>query len=225
VRSRLIVQTALSFAVTALLLFVPAGTVKWLAGWVFLIALHGCGLAMELTLAKCDPALLEERLSSPIQREQEGWDKILLPLALLLFVVWLPLIALDSVRYHYSHVPLWLRCVGLLGLLSSISLVYLAFRENTYASPVVKIQKERGQSVVTTGPYRYVRHPMYAGALIFFLSTPLLLGSWWGLALAPALMLVFAVRALMEERTLSAKLDGYAEYAARVRYRLIPLIW
>jgi protein-S-isoprenylcysteine O-methyltransferase Ste14 len=222
--SRLIVQT-LSFIVTALLLFVAAGTVKWLAGWVFLATVHGYGFVMELTLAKHDPALLEERLSSPIQREQEGWDKILLSLALVLFVIWLPLIALDAVRYHYSHVPLWAQCVGLLGLFFSLSVVYLAFRENTYAAPVVKIQKERGQKVVTSGPYRYVRHPMYAAGMLFFLSTPLLLGSWCGLALAPALMAVFAVRALMEERTLMAKLDGYAEYAARVRYRLVPLVW
>ncbi len=97
--SRLIVTTALSSVVTALLLFVAAGTVKWLAGWVFLVTVHGCGLAMEITLAKRDPALLEERLSSPIEREQKSWDKILLLLALVLFVVWLPLIALDAVRY------------------------------------------------------------------------------------------------------------------------------
>ncbi len=103
--------------------------------------------------------------------------------------------------------------------------MYLALNENTYAAPAVKIQEERGQTVVATGPYRYVRHPMYAGCMIFFLSTPLLLGSWCGLALAPALMVVFVVRTLMEERTLMVKLHGYAEYAARVRYRLVPLIW
>lgn len=89
----------------------------------------------------------------------------------------------------------------------------------------MKIQKARGQKVVTTGPYRYVRHPMYAGAVLFFLGTPLLLGSWYGIALAPLLIAVLAVRTLLEERTLGAELEGYTEYAARVRYRLIPLIW
>src|SRR5262249_55309685 len=125
----------------------------------------------------------------------------------------------------WSHVPVWTQGLGALGFLVSAYVVYLTFRENTYAAPVVKIQRERGHKVVTTGPYRYVRHPMYAGAIFFLLGTPLLLGSWYGLALAPILIAVLAVRAVLEERTLAAELEGYADYAARVRYRLIPRVW
>ena len=89
----------------------------------------------------------------------------------------------------------------------------------------ISAERERGHRVVSTGPYRYVRHPMYAGAIFFFLGTPLVLGSWCGLALAPLMVAVLAVRAVLEERMLAAELAGYADYAARVRYRLIPLIW
>ena len=104
-------------------------------------------------------------------------------------------------------------------------LVWLTFRENSYAAPVVKIQKERGHRVVTTGPYAYVRHPMYAGALGFLLGAPLLLGSWWGLAGALLLVLAMAFRAVLEERALHAELEGYTDYAARVHYRLVPYLW
>ena len=99
------------------------------------------------------------------------------------------------------------------------------FRANSYAAPVVKIQKDRGHAIATSGPYATVRHPMYAGAILFLLGTPLLLGSWFGLALAPVIVVGLAVRAVLEERTLSAQFPTYADYAARVRYRFVPLIW
>ena len=168
---------------------------------------------------------MAERLSSLVQREQKAWDKILMVAVLLLWSGWLVVMALDAARYRSSDVPVWAQGVGALGIFLSVYVGYLAVRENPYAAPVVKIQKARGHKVVTTGPYRYVRHPMYAGAILFFLGTPLLLGSWCGLALAPLLIAVLAVRALLEERTLGAELEGYTDYAAHVRHRLIPLIW
>ena len=98
-------------------------------------------------------------------------------------------------------------------------------KANSYAAPVVKIQTARGHRVVSDGPYAIVRHPMYGGALLLIVGTPLLLGSWWGLATVPVIVLLLGIRAVMEERTLARELDGYADYAARVRYRLIPGIW
>ena len=121
--------------------------------------------------------------------------------------------------------PPWIQGSGLVSLLLSAYVIYLTFRENSYAAPVVKIQRERGHRVVTTGPYGYVRHPMYLGAALFFIGTPMLLGSWYGLALAPLMIGLLAIRAVLEERTLTAGLEGYTEYKARVRYRLIPLLW
>jgi protein-S-isoprenylcysteine O-methyltransferase Ste14 len=102
---------------------------------------------------------------------------------------------------------------------------FVTFRANTYAAAAVRVQSERGHRVVTDGPYAVVRHPMYAGAILYFLGTPLLLGSWYGLAFMPVFVVLLAARAVMEEGVLTRALDGYPAYAARVRYRLIPYIW
>jgi protein-S-isoprenylcysteine O-methyltransferase Ste14 len=183
------------------------------------------GLGLGLWLAKNDPALFEERLSSIWQRGQERWDKIVMTIFVVCWVAWYVLMALDAARYEFSRVPLWLQCAGAAGLLLSMYLNYLVFRENSFAAPVVKIQTERRQRAVTTGLYRYVRHPMYAAAALSFVGTALLLGSWLGLAMTPVLIVLLAIRAMKEEQTLIEKLDGYADYATRVRYRLIPGLW
>ena len=132
---------------------------------------------------------------------------------------------LDAGRFHFWPVPIWVQAIGMLALFLSLAVVFLTFRVNSFASPVVKIQRERGHRVIADGPYRHVRHPMYAGAALLFLGVPLLLGSWYGLALAPLLTVGLAIRAVLEERTLARDLDGYADYAARVRCRLVPGIW
>jgi protein-S-isoprenylcysteine O-methyltransferase Ste14 len=144
---------------------------------------------------------------------------------LLLWCAWFVAMALDAVRFGWSVVPLWIQALGLLAIAVAMYIMFLIMRTNSFAAPVVKIQAERGHRVISDGPYAVVRHPMYSGALLLILGTPLLLGSWWGLALSPVLILLFAVRAVMEERTLMAELPGYAGYAARVRYRLIPMVW
>jgi protein-S-isoprenylcysteine O-methyltransferase Ste14 len=99
------------------------------------------------------------------------------------------------------------------------------FIENTFAAAVVKVQSERGHHVISSGPYAFVRHPMYSAAVLFMVGTALLLGSWWGTAISPVFAILFAVRIRIEERTLTTGLPGYADYAARVRYRLLPGVW
>jgi len=133
--------------------------------------------------------------------------------------------ALDAVRFGWSAAPAWVQVAGGLALLLSVWIIYRTMRANSFAAPVVKIQKERGQTVVSTGPYGYVRHPMYFGAIFFFAGTSLLLGSLWGLAWVPVFAALLCIRIPIEERALRAGLPGYDDYAARVRYRLIPLIW
>ena len=128
-------------------------------------------------------------------------------------------------RFRLSHLPVWTQVAGALLILVAMYAVYRTFRENSFAAPVVKIQKERGQTVVTTGPYALVRHPMYAGASLIFFGVPMLLGSGWGLALAPVWLLLLVVRIPLEERMLREHLAGYDDYAARVRYRLVPGVW
>ncbi len=107
----------------------------------------------------------------------------------------------------------------------SAYLFALTFRENSYLSPVVRIQEERAQTVVSTGPYHYVRHPMYSGIVIFVVGTALLLGSWYGVLSGLILVVVIAGRAVLEERTLKNEMPGYADYMKQVKYRLIPYIW
>jgi len=211
-----------SFAGIGVLLFMTAGTVQWLGAWVFLFEISIGGLVTESWLARRDPDLLAERRST---RGQVGWDRILTTIIPLLWLGWLPLMALDAARFQWSAVPGWLQCVGAIILAASFFLVHLTYRENSYAAPVVKIQRERGHTAITTGPYEYVRHPIYASGLLSYLGTPLLLGSWYGLAIVPVMTALLAFRAVMEERMLKAELDGYLEYSARVRYRLLPMVW
>lgn len=223
--ARLIVQTVVWLATTGALLFIAAGTVKWPAGWFFLAEEGVLGLAVGLWLARRDPGLLAERLAPIVQRDQKAWDKTLIVAIFVGWHGWLVFMALDAVRFGWSTVPLWANIVGAIFIAISIFIAWLTFRENSFAAPVVKIQRGRGQRVISSGPYRYVRHPMYAGAIFFFFGAPLLLGSLWGLAFTPPLIAVLAFRAVNEEQALIAELDGYADYAARVRNRLVPLIW
>jgi protein-S-isoprenylcysteine O-methyltransferase Ste14 len=222
---RLIVQTLVWFGGMGVLLFLSAGALNWAGAWAFLAVMVGLGLVSGLLLARHDPALLKERLSPPIQKNQIPADKVFMSLVLLLICAWLVFMALDAVRFGWSSVPAWVQAIGALSLFLSVWIGYRTMRENSFAAPVVKIQKDRGQTVITTGPYSYVRHPMYFGGLFFFIGTPLLLGSWWGLAFALVIIVLLCIRIPIEEKALRAGLEGYDEYSARVRYRLIPLIW
>lgn len=139
--------------------------------------------------------------------------------------VWFVVMALDTARYRYSDMPFVLGAAGALAVAGCMYLAYLTFRANSFAVPVVRIQHERNQMVVDTGPHTIVRHPTYAGAVLYFLWGPLLLGSWIGLALAPVLIVLLGVRVWLEERMLIAELPGYADYARRVRWRPVPGGW
>jgi protein-S-isoprenylcysteine O-methyltransferase Ste14 len=213
-----------SFLLMAASLFLAAGTLIWLAGWIWLILLHGWMLVGIVLLLKYNPGLLEERLSLS-QPNQKAWDKMFLALYQLFLFAWLVLMPLDVVRFHWSRMPLVLQIVGAITLVASFLILSLTFRENSFLSPTVRIQEERRHTTITTGPYHYVRHPMYTGGLLLFLGTPLLLGSWYGLLLYLVLIPAVAVRAIPEERVLRAELPGYATYMAQVKYRLIPYIW
>jgi protein-S-isoprenylcysteine O-methyltransferase Ste14 len=213
------------FVVFALALFLAAGTVAWPAGWAFLVLFFGFTVALSMWLLRNSPELLTERMTGIGKPDQKSWDKVFFAAANVFFLAWLVIMPLDAVRFHWSQVPGWLQVVGALLLLCSFYLFFLTFRENAYLSPAVRVQADRGQSVVSTGPYRYVRHPMYATALIFLGGTTLLLGSWYGFSLVLVLAVAIAFRAVQEERTLRAELAGYDAYIAQVKYRLIPYLW
>src|SRR5690349_2060480 len=150
--NQVIVQTLGLFILFALALFLPAGSLTWFAGWVFLILFFGFFTIVNIWLFKHNPGLLQERMSLG-RSDQKGWDKVLFPLLLALPFAWLAFIALDAVRFHWSSVPAWVQVIGAAILLFSFRLLFLTFRENSYLSTVVRIQEERGHKVVSTGPY------------------------------------------------------------------------
>ncbi len=211
--------------VFAMLLFGAAGTMRWFAAWAFLALFFAAALVIAQMLAREDPALLEERMSLPFRKGQPVWDRVVISGYLVLFPAWFVLMSLDAVRFGWSVMPAWLQRVGAAGVIVAMRICYRVFQENTFLAPTVRIQRERGQKVVSSGPYAVVRHPLYAGVLILFPSIALMLGSWWGLAASLALLGGLVVRTALEDRELQRSLGGYPDYARRVRYRLIPLIW
>jgi len=222
--AKLLLQNTIFVAALGALLFATAGTLHWPAAWVFLAVSATLGPACGLWLAKTDPALLAERLRPTFQADQPAADKKFMLIFILVMLIWLVAIGLDR-REQASHVPLVLQALGLAMYLLSTAFIMWVFRENSFAAPVVKVQVARHHHVISSGPYAFVRHPMYSGIMLFFVGVPLLLGSWWGVAIAPAFAVLFAIRARIEERALVEGLPDYADYAARVRYRLVPGLW
>jgi protein-S-isoprenylcysteine O-methyltransferase Ste14 len=208
----------------AVVLFAPAGTLHWPGAWIFLAFMVLTGLACGTWLAKNNPALLAERMRPPIQPDQPAADKVIIWAFGAANLVWFIVMGLDE-RFHPLRMPPGLQAFGLALLIASSAFIMWVFIENTFAAAVVKVQSDRGHYVVSTGPYAFVRHPMYGAAVVFMVGVALLLGSWWGTAISPVFAILFAVRIRIEERTLMTGLPGYADYAARVRYRLLPRVW
>jgi protein-S-isoprenylcysteine O-methyltransferase Ste14 len=217
-----LIQIAIFVLLIGAILFGAAGRLDWWGAWALIL-----GFAFFMALAavwtlRHNLDLLNER--GQIAENTKAWDKVLLTLYTLLLLGTLAIAGLD-VRFRWSVMPPALQAVGGAGLLLAAGLVYWAATSNAYLSAVVRIQTDRGQQVVTTGPYRYVRHPMYSAMFFFFWGIPLLLGSWWALIPSTLNVVVFIVRTVLEDKTLQAELPGYAEYAQSVRYRLVPGLW
>ncbi len=222
--AKLLLQNTFFVLAFGAVLFGSAGTLDWPAAWVFLLVSATLGPACGLWLARTDPALLAERLRPTFQADQPAADKKFMIAFAVASLVWLIAIGLDR-RAHASNVPFALQAFGLAMYLLSTAFIMWVFRANSFAAPVVKVQDDRHHRVISSGPYAFVRHPMYSGTILFFVGVPLLLGSWWGVAIAPVFCLLFAVRTRIEERALVEGLPDYADYAARVRYRLVPGLW
>ncbi|MGX1324112.1 protein-S-isoprenylcysteine O-methyltransferase Ste14 [Bradyrhizobium sp. USDA 377] len=221
---RLLLQNTIFTVAMGALLFASAGTLHWPSAWVFLVTSALLGPLCGWWLYRLDPALLAERLRPVIQRDQPPADKAFITAFIAAMLAWLIVMGLDR-RSLASDMPLALVVLGFVLFLLCMLFTMSVFRENSFAAPVVKLQAERAQHVISTGPYAHVRHPMYSGMILFFAGLPLALGSWWGLAMAPLFLALFVVRIGIEERTLREGLPGYADYAARVRYRLVPGVW
>ena len=222
--AKLLLQNTFFVIMMGALLFASAGTLDWPGAWTYLIASAVIGPACGLWLAKTDPALLAERMRLTGREAQPTADKYFMLVLMAVTALWLVAMGLDR-RFDGANLGVPLMLLGLVLYLVSMVLILWVFRTNSFAAPVVKVQAERDHHVISTGPYALVRHPMYTSIMLFFIGVPLLLGSWWGLAFVPLFFAMFAFRTRIEERTLVAGLKGYADYTARVRYRLVPGLW
>lgn len=209
----------------ALLLFL-SGDWFWLEGWIFSIWFIVLCFTTIIYLYINDPALLTERYKKPGTGNQKGWDKYVVYGLLVGFIAWIVIMPLDAKRYGWTgYAPLWIKVLGGIGLLLSFFFFYRAYKDNTFVSPLVRIQKERKHQVVSTGVYGFVRHPMYLGGTLLFIGTPMLLGSIYGIIIGLAMIFLLAGRIIGEEKMLLDELEGYLDYKKKVKYRLIPFIW
>lgn len=209
----------IGIALVAVLLFLPAGTVRYMNAWLFMGLLFVPMLLLGVILLIKSPALLEKRLGA---REKRGEQKGVVAVSGLMFVAGFVISGLDF-RFGWSGVPRAVTVIAAVVLLISYALYAEVMRENAYLSRTVEVRE--GQKVVDTGLYGIVRHPMYAVTVWLFLSIPIILGSLWSLLCFSAYIPVIVVRILGEEKLLVAELDGYAEYKKRVKYRLLPFVW
>jgi len=201
------------------LLFLPAGTLRWSGGWLFMGLLFIPMLILGVFLFLRAPELLEKRLNN---REKEKTQKGVVGLSALMFLIGFVLAGLDQ-RFGWSQVPTWLTLLSAVVFLLSYAMYGEVMRENAYLSRTVEVQQ--GQKVIDTGLYGIVRHPMYTATVFLFLAMPLVLGSWWAFLVFLVYPVLMVLRIRNEEQVLSAGLPGYEEYKLKVRYRLIPFLW
>ncbi|HKV55056.1 MAG TPA: isoprenylcysteine carboxylmethyltransferase family protein [Candidatus Binataceae bacterium] len=208
------------------MLFLPAGTLHWWRAWVFLATVLVASLATMFGVIRLNPELLNERYKSPVQRGQPLSDRIVLLALLVSFAGDVVFIPLDVFRFELFGRPgLFVSSLGLALFVAGWTVITLAFKENTFAAPVVKYQSERHQKVIDSGVYRFVRHPMYGGAVLIVIGQALWLESYAAAVFALVPIVVLAVRVLIEERFLRGELSGYEAYTEKTRYRMIPFVW
>jgi protein-S-isoprenylcysteine O-methyltransferase Ste14 len=204
------------------LLFVPAGTLRYWQAWVYLAIFTGASGFTTRDLARRDPALLERRMRGGPMAEKRPAQKVIMLGASIGFIALLGVSAFDH-RFGWSAVPLGGVVAGDALVAIGFSLILRVYRENTFTSATIEVSED--QRVISTGPYAIVRHPMYASGSLYLFGTPLALGSYWAFVPIVAMMPFLIWRLLDEERFLSRKLPGYAEYRQRVPYRLMPFVW
>lgn len=212
----------IGFAVFAIIIFVPAGTLAYWQGWAFILVFALSTNIIGIYLALYDPALLARRKKVGPMAETRPLQKIVISLCIMVFLAVLVLSPLDW-RFGWSQMPIWICVLGDALVAFGLMIDLRVFRENSYGAST--IEKMEGQKVIATGPYALVRHPMYVGVLIMAFGVPLALGSWWGLLLALLTLPLLILRIVDEEKMLRSELKGYDAYARGVRYRLVPGVW
>jgi protein-S-isoprenylcysteine O-methyltransferase Ste14 len=206
----------------AALIFLPAGTLHYWQGWAYACVFIVTSAAFTIYLAMYDPELLRRRMQAGPSHENEPAQKVIMTFAMLGFLLLIILPALDY-RLGWSAVPWYISVAGNMLVALGFFLFYLVVRVNSFAASNIRVEQD--QKVASTGPYAIVRHPMYSGALVLLIGTPLALGSWWALLVLPIFLPILIFRILNEEKVLARDLPGYAAYQQEVHYRLIPFLW
>lgn len=220
------IRFGLLLSLYPVVLFLAAGTLDWLMGWVFVVIIFATTLVSRFLAARKNPDLLSERARSMAMQGAKPWDKKIVPLIGIVGPLAMVLVAGLNYRFEWlPEIPMYVQWFGVLLSIVGSVIGSWALIENKFFSGVVRIQTERGHAVVNTGPYQFVRHPGYAGAMLYYIGAPLGLGSFW--ALLPALFIIamMIVRTSLEDKTLQQELPGYVEYTKQTRYRLAPGIW
>ena len=221
-----LVGTFLGAFIEGALLFAAAGRVDMPRAWLFLVVSFIGMFGNIAVVAIADPELVNHRGRWKKKKDTKPWDKTLLTLyGVFAFYILPVVIGLDVGRYGWSHLGLWAGVLGTLLFLAGSAVLTWAMLVNTHFEATVRIQTDRNHKVVTTGPYAFIRHPGYVGVTLWALSTPLIVGSIFGLLPAGLAIIVLIIRTGREDRILHAELPGYTEYALRVPYRLLPGIW
>lgn len=206
------------------ILFLAAGTVNWINGWVYVGLVLIMQVVSTIILARLNPQLLNER-GSVVKKGTKGFDKVWLVIYPVLSYGNLVVMAFDAVRFQWSFMPFWLAIVGIVLIIPAFVIATWAMAVNKFFEWTVRIQDDRNHYVCMDGPYRIIRHPGYAGLIISLLMYPLILGSWWGFVLSGILTIVIITRTALEDRALQNELPGYKDYTRKARYRLIPFVW
>lgn len=202
--------------------FLPAGTFLWLEAWVYLAILTVFFIFTITYLGKKDPELLNERKKmSP----SESWDRVIIIVLSLSMLPWFIIPGFEVVRFGWTQLPLFVELIGFIGLSLSFVLIFLVMKENTYLAKTVKIQEERGHEVITMGPYKIVRHPMYTGFIGYFMFHCLALRSLYALIPGAVASILLIIRTIYEDKLLHEQLEGYTAYAKKTRYKIFPGIW
>ena len=222
-RRRLWVRLACLPVFIALVMFLPAGTLAWPRGWLFVLVLLGVISSVFLVLHRVNPEVIVAR--SSFHEGTKRWDKILLSIYFPAMAAVLLVAALDDGRFHWLPVSWWVCIVGYALLLAGIGIVTWAEAVNKFFEVTVRIQTDRGHQVIDTGPYAIIRHPGYVGGILHAIGISLSLGSLWALIPACVASTVLIVRTQWEDQTLQQELGGYQEYTQRVRYKLMPGLW
>jgi protein-S-isoprenylcysteine O-methyltransferase Ste14 len=224
IRIRTAAQGLLPILLWVSILFASAGRLDWKRGWaataVYVLTMMAIGALMR----RVNPGLMSIR-AKPKFKQTQSFDRVFYRIFLPLTYLQVAMAGLDAVRFRWLPLPLWCALPGVLLFVSAMGLIGWVMAMNRFAEATVRIQSERNHAVVSSGPYRIVRHPMYVGMILMYPATALMFGSGWAMAVAALILVLIVWRTALEDRFLRSQLPGYQEYAAHTRYRLIPGIW